>query len=157
MHRFISRLIVTLICFGCGDILSHADDPKTPHKVKLEFRRVELKPGEGFTEAIDPATSEKVYLHKKVELDNRDIDSASSEHMQYKEIDEYLITISFTKEGAKKMETLSKQLQGKKLALLFDGRVIQVPTIVAPLSSGAAILCKTKAEADKIVQALNSR
>lgn len=157
MDKLINNLIISLIYLGYGNILIQADDPKTPPKVKVEFRRVEQNPGEGLTEAIDPSTSEKIYLHKKVELDNSDIASARYEFYRFQEIDNHNADISFTKEGAKKIEALTKQLQRKKLAILLDGKVVMAPTIMAPLTSGAVICCKSKAEADRIVQALNSK
>ena len=46
MNKLISNLIISLIYLGYGNILIQADDPKTPPKVKVEFRRVEQRMGQ---------------------------------------------------------------------------------------------------------------
>jgi preprotein translocase subunit SecD len=130
-------------------------DEKSPPPAKIEFRRAETEAGEGLIEANDPTNSDKVYLHKKVELDNKDIASAFLDFNPQKL--DFIVHVTFTEEGAKKMGALTKQLLNKRLAILLDGKVISAPMITGEFSKNAMIQKLKKEDAERIAKAFGGK
>ena len=104
-------------------------EKKSASSAKIEFRRVETQPAEGLIEADGPKNSEKIYLHKKVELDNKDISSALPDFDPMTR--DFLVHLTFTDEGAKKMAAFSRQSIKKRLAILVDGNVVSVFIVIS--------------------------
>lgn len=123
-------------------------------KVKVEFRRAETKNAEGLVEAKVEGTRTKVYLHKEADATNKDIASARVFEGDNKKV---LIEVTFTKDGAKKIATLSGEHKGKPVAVVIDGKVVCAPVLRAPLTDKAQISGSfTKDEAEKIVKGLTA-
>jgi preprotein translocase subunit SecD len=121
--------------------------------VKLEFRRAELEPAPGLTEATVAGTTDKVYLHKTSDATNEDVaDVRASEDIEKNPA----IDVAFTKAGARKMARLSEEHKGKPLAILVDGKVITAPRIAATFSERAMLTGRfTRDEVEKLVRAIN--
>ncbi len=117
---------------------------------KLGFAIAEASPGEGLVEATIFESDEKVYLRGVTDLNNDDV--AHAFVVSYGEI-----RIEFTEAGAKKVADLTGANIGKRLAVIFDGRVISVPTIRDKITNPAIISGNfTIGEARKIASGIVS-
>lgn len=131
------------------------NDDKAPAPAQIEFRRAETKPAAGLTEADDPMMNDKIYLHKKVELDNKDILSATLDKPP--QARSYVVHLTLTNEGARKMKALTRQLMNKRLAVLVDGKVISAPFITSEVSKHAYVETMNKEMAQRIVNAFGGK
>ena len=123
--------------------------------VKVEVRRAESKPAEGLTEAKVEGTDQKVYLHKEVELSNEDIAGAKAVTDPSKA---NVVDVELTKEGQKKLARLTKDHQGKPLAILVDGKVVAAPVVRDEITGHARISGNfTKEEAERIAKGIKDR
>src|SRR4029079_9321144 len=94
------------------------------------------KRAEGLTEAVVPDSMEKIYLHKAVEATNRDVAEVRAAEDDF---GSPAVEIVFTKAGADKMRTLSGNLNDKRLAILFDGKVVSAPVVRSRFGERAII------------------
>lgn len=132
-----------------------AEEKDKEKTVRIEFRRAETEPGKDLTEAQVAGSTKKVYLHKTVEIEV--IDVASAKLIEDSQMNP-AIELVFTKEGAKKMASLSEKQMGKPIAILIDGKVVSAPIVRASISQKAQITGKmTKEEAEKIVRSIANR
>ena len=68
------------------------------------------------------------------------------------------MALTFTADGARKMEAATRGRSGKPLAVLIDGNVVSCPTIRGVISTTAVVDARyTKAEADRIVAGVMAR
>ncbi len=119
---------------------------------KVAFHLAESKPTDKCLEATLPGSKQKIYLHPQAVLTKKDV--AKAQVTTYRGFP--AISVTFTKEGGAKMAKLTEANQGKKLAVLVDGKVISAPVIRSKISEKAEITGKfTKAEAEKIAEAMN--
>jgi preprotein translocase subunit SecD len=129
-----TRITATLFlaAMWLNSAVTAADDkPKDKPSVKVEFRRAEKEAAEGLTEATVEGSKDKVYLHKTVELTNDDVAEARATLL---EKDGPAVELTLTKEGAMKMEKLTKDHLNKPLAILVDGKVIIAPVVKTVIS-----------------------
>lgn len=131
-----TRGTVLALCVGCA-ILGHARaDEEANAPARMELRRAETEPAEGLVEATVLGTDRKVYLHKTAELTAKDIQNVrAGGDAQGKPT----IEITFTAAGAKKMARLSRQHQGKPLAVMLGGKVLSAPTIRSEITRRAVV------------------
>ena len=123
--------------------------------VKFEVRRAESKPAEGLTEAKVEGTDEKVYLHKEVELTNKDIAGAKAITDKSKA---NIVEVELTKEGRQKLARVTKAHQGKPLAILVDGKVVAAPVVRDEVAGDARITGDfTKEEAERIARGIKGK
>ena len=123
---FPSTSALLLVVFSGCVLSQQAATAAEPTPVKVEFRRAESKPADGLTEATVVGSDKKVYLHKDVEITNKDIDEAKPGLS----IDgEPEVVVRFTKQGAEKMAKMSEAHRGKLLAILVDGKVVCAPLV----------------------------
>ncbi len=123
--------------------------------VKLAFHLAEQKPTKNGIEVTLPGTNQKIYLHPKAELTEKDVARArvTTTNQGFP-----AILVTFTKEGGAKMAKLTEANQGKMLAVLVNGKVISAPTIRSKISEQAMITGQfTKAEAEKIAEGINGK
>jgi preprotein translocase subunit SecD len=140
-----------LCCAALAPWAASADKPA----VKVEFRRAEVKPAEGLTEATVSGTEQKVYLHKVAELTNEDIAGASVVTDKSKAS---VVDVELTKEGRRKLARLTKEHQGKPLAVLIDGKVIAAPVVRDEIDGNARISGNfTKEEAERIAKGIKGK
>jgi len=155
MRQLLHCLSTVAIAFALSNSFLIAHDDKPSAAAKVEFRRAEKDPADGLIEAIDPSDSTKIFLHKKVELDNKD--AASARYEFEPALRQHAVVITFTEDGAKKMAKLTKQIAGKQLAILLDGKVVSAPMVRDEISKMAIISNLKWADVDKIVKAINGK
>lgn len=154
MSTFLRASVLAVASFGFAAPV-FADKPDDKSKVKVEFRRAETEAAEGLIEAKIEGSKNKIYLHKTPDATNADIFSARVIVDEAKRVS---IEIVFTKEGAKKIATLSDEHKDKPVAILIDGKVISAPTLRGNVSEKALISGQfTKEEADTIVAGIISK
>jgi preprotein translocase subunit SecD len=139
-----------LCCVTLAAWAAAADKPA----VKVEFRRAEVKPAEGLTEATVKGTEQKVYLHKVAELTNDDITGAGV----IADKKATVVEVELTTAGQKKLAQLTKEHLGKPLAILIDGKVIAAPVVKAEITGNARINGSfTREEAERIVKGIKGK
>lgn len=125
-----------------------------PH-TKIALHLAEDKPTEQCKEVTVSSTNQKVYLHPEALLTEKDVAEAKVTQTD-KGVPE--ISVTFTKEGGKKMARLTEANQGKRLAIVVDGKVISAPVIRSKVADRAVITGNfTKAEAEKIAKEINQK
>jgi len=145
----LSKMLAVVALAALGASLAMAADPP---RAKVEFRRAETKAAEGLTEATIAGTDTKIYLHKEVELTNKDIAGASVEDDKDRGVS---VRITLTKEGAQKAAKLSEAHLDKPLAILVDGKVVSAVTVRAKFGGNVAISGNfTKADAEKLAKSI---
>jgi preprotein translocase subunit SecD len=154
MRALFRGSVFATACLALAVPLAVAGPDEKP-KVKVEFRRAETKNADGLTPATIAGTDEKIYLHATADATNADIAEA---RVAVDGACNPAIEVTFTKDGAKKMEALSEKHQDKPLAILIDGKVVSAPVVRAKFSDKAQITGKfTKEEVEKIVKAINAK
>ena len=129
--------------------LQESDQPPDDRKPQVEFRLAEDQPTEGMVEAEVEGTKEKVYLHRAAALTSADV-AAAQAAVDPNNLDPS-IEIRFNEAGAKKVEKLSGDNIGRRLAVVVGGKVISAPVIRMKIGDRAVIAGKfTKAEAEKL-------
>jgi len=124
--------------------------------VRFEVRAAEEAPADGLRAAVVTDSKRTVYLHPEVVVSNGDIAKASAQ--RNREGDSYGLALTFTADGARKMEAATRGRSGKPLAVLIDGNVVSCPTIRGVISTTAVVDARyTKAEADRIVAGVMGR
>lgn len=96
------------------------------------------------------------YLLAEAKLGSRDVESA--EASPSKTGGGYLVTITFTKAGAKKWKDLTEATIDKNVAIVTDGEVISAPTILGAIPNGVAEITGTftLAEAEKLAAGIEA-
>jgi preprotein translocase subunit SecD len=146
--------VAAALCVGFLAPLAVAR-PDEKEKVRVEFKRAETKPTDGYVEATIEGTNEKVYLLKRADATGADIAKASA---GTDDNNNPLIEIEFTKDGAKKIAALSEAQQNKRIAIVIDGKVVSAPLVRAKIGSRAQITGKfEKQEVERIIKAINAK
>jgi len=142
--------------FACCVTTGPANQDVRKSPIKFELRRAESKPAEGLTEAVVEGTNEKVYLHKETAITNKEIAEAQA---TTDDSNKPAIAITFTKEGQKKFAELSREHQGKPLAIIVDGKVLCAPIVRDEISGNKAMIIGsfTKEEAEKIANGIKAK
>ena len=131
-----------------------ADAPTDEPAAVAEIRLAENEPADALIEAEIVGTAEKVFLHRTAAVTSKDIAEASGILDEY---DRPAISITFTDDGSKKIAEVTGNHQGKRLAIVVDGRVITAPTIFTRVGKKVRITGNfTEQEATRICKALNA-
>ncbi len=155
VSRCIHLILSTIIGFTYA-VPVWADKPEDKPQPKFEIRKAETKPAEGLTEAAVGDGTKKVYIHKSAELTGTDIAEASV--TREKNTEKLQIEITFTKEGGKKMQTLTENHKDKPIAILVAGKIVAAPEVKVAISTKAMITGTfSREEADAIVRAITSK
>ncbi len=117
--------------------------------VQFEVRLVEKDPAPGLKEAnIEGGGT--VYLHDEVVVTNSDI--AQAKVIPRPGGSDFMVSVTFTPAGARKMQAATEGNIGKRMAILIDGVVITAPVVRSVLSESAVVEGHlTKQEAERIV------
>ena len=130
MHSFTCGVVLLSTLVGALFQTAQKQDEKA--RVKIEFRRAETSPGEGLTEATEPGTSRKIYLHKTADVTAADIAEARpSQNADGKPVME----ITLTKEGEENGRPDRKAIS-KPLAILINGKLVMAPVVHSPSPTG---------------------
>jgi preprotein translocase subunit SecD len=100
-------------------------------------------------------TSEKLWVKNAPILTEQDIQSVSA----FKEREDNGINITLTPDGAKKFKNGIKDMQGKRLAMIIDGRLVSAPVLmVTDFGNKAQIMGNlSEDEVHKIVSDINHK
>jgi preprotein translocase subunit SecD len=150
-----SRYLGLAVAF-LGTALAAVSCADEPAKVLLEIRRAETTPAEGLTPATVLGRDKTIYLHPKAEVTGSDIAVAriTSNNPPVSPVIEFI----FTKEGAKKMETLTEKHLNKPIAILMDGRVLSAPVIREKISGRAQITGSySREDAERLVKSIPAK
>ncbi len=121
--------------------------------VKFEVRLAEDHPAPGLQEAKVTGTDRKVYLSQDVVVTNGDI--LRAEVAPGSNPSQFSVSIEFTPDGGRKMQSATGSHIDKRMAILLDGQVVMALTIRSPIGSSVVITGQfTKAEAERIVNGL---
>ncbi|MBN1854048.1 MAG: DUF1559 domain-containing protein, partial [Pirellulales bacterium] len=121
-----------------------AQDPRT----FLEFHLAESNPRENLMKAILDHNKETVYLHKDPVLTGQHVTSAQVVNI---DSNQPAVVVTFTEEGQQILKKVTTDHQGKRLAVLVDGKIVTAPTIRATISKVALITGNfDRAEAERI-------
>lgn len=152
MRSLFRGSLFAVACLSCVGPLAAWPDEK---KVTVEFRRAETKPADGLAEATVEGSNQKVYIPKKADATTADIAEAKAA------LDgggKPALDITFTKEGAKKMATLTEKHRDKPLAILISGKVVSAPIVREKFGERAQINgAFTQEEIESLVKALNAK
>jgi preprotein translocase subunit SecD len=143
MRHSLRAGVALIVCVALGGAL--AAEP-----VRVEVRRAESKPTEGYTEATVRGTANKVYVSNQAGLITKDIAQAR--------LVDTSVELAFTREGQKKLAVLSKQQLNKPVAIIVDGEVIAAPVVRSRLRDKAVISGQfSRPELEKLVKRINER
>jgi preprotein translocase subunit SecD len=123
-------LIIILSLLGC------AGPEEKSEKVAVEFRLAEIEPDEGLTEMTISGSEEKFYLHDEVLLTNADIAFALASSWENRPV----VELTLTQPGGDKFARITRDNIGRRIGILVDGKLINVPIIRAPIEQGKAII-----------------
>ena len=124
--------------------------------VRFEVRLAEDAPSAGLRAATVGDSGRTVYLPEDVVLSNSDI--ARAEALRNREGNSYSVVVTFTPEGARKMEAATRGHSGRPMAVLLDGRVVTCPIVRSVITTSAVVDAHyPKAEADRIVAGILGR
>lgn len=145
--------LLILLAMSLGHGLAFMQVPN--RGVKVEFHWAEGAPGIGLTEAKVPKTGESIYLHKEVLITNEDITEAQALE-DPSTAGGYKIALVFSKQAAERIAKATERFEGKRLAVLVEGRVISAPFLAGSIYDKAVITGEiTKVEAERIARELN--
>jgi protein-export membrane protein SecD len=92
---------------------------------------------DGFQILYSPDDPPQTYLvEEKSLLGGRDIEKASAEA----DGDNAIVRLTLKLDGARKLQDITRQNIGRRLAVVLDGDVISAPVIRQPITTGAALL-----------------
>ena len=127
---------------------------KQQDRVKIEFRLAESSPSKRLQELTIEGTSEKLYVHKEVIVNNKDLVAARP--IPSLVPNSFDIEIEFSVAGAKKISKASTENIGKRIAILIDGKAIVAPVLRSTISNKAVIAGSapsfTKDEAEELAR-----
>jgi hypothetical protein len=117
--------------------------------VRFEVRLVEKDPAPGL-KAANIEGGGTVYLHDEVVVTNSDIMQAKV--IQRPGGSDFMVSVTFTPAGARKMHAATEGNIGKRMAILIDGVVVSAPVVNSVLSESAVVEGHlTRQEAERIV------
>ena len=128
---------------------------KDQPRVEFEMRLVEEKPAAGLIEAA--FEDRKLYLHEKAVITNRDVlDACAVEGIREGLFE---IEIVLSPEGTEIMSKASAAHIGKPMAILLNGEIKSVATLVSELSSSSIMISGNfnREQAEKLADGIKSK
>jgi preprotein translocase subunit SecD len=145
--KFATALLIGLLALAL-----HGKAPQDNHKPRLEFRLVANDNEPAADEFSDG--QEKLRVLRDVVLDDSAIQSAQAK----REKNIYAVSLTMTQEGAQRLKKATGDNIGRRLAIIFDGKIISAPTIRSAIGEKAMITGGagkfSKEEADAMVAAI---
>jgi preprotein translocase subunit SecD len=122
MHpRIVSRVLVAL------SIVVTAVNSAPVKPRPLEFHLAEPDRAKGLIRMRIEGRTGFIYLHPKIELDDRDIERAVPVKGQ---LGEPAVQVKLTSSGFSKMRDLTRKYQKRMLAIVASGKVVATPIII---------------------------
>jgi hypothetical protein len=148
--KVLAAVAVLAAGLGAGANLFSTGGGEVIAAVRFEVRLAEEAPGNGLRAAVVADSKRTIYLHQDVVVANGDIAKASAQRNSTG--DTYSVIVTFTAEGAKRMEAATRGHNGKPMAVLLEGEVVSCPTVRGVIGTAAVVDARyTKTEADRIV------
>ena len=151
------RIFVIAVLFAMLAPWLCAGPATTQPAVRLQFRLVADDADKAGAESLPKVDqpAETLNVLKRVELDDRDIQSAKVD----RQIDgEETVSITFTDEGGRKLSDLTANNLHRRLAIIFDGKILSAPMIQSRIGREATISLShntTGADAKDLAETLN--
>ena len=148
----IAGIFASALILFAASLQLHASD--APH---LQFRLVAEAADTAPADTLADSTNNKASLHvrREVLLDETAISSATVTKAPM--VGGVQIEVTFTEAGAKRFAEITGANIGKRLAMIFDGKVLSAPTIRSVIHDKAVITGQlTTAEAEVVANALNA-
>jgi preprotein translocase subunit SecD len=147
----VSLAVAALVLFG--SFLSLRTSFETHAAVRFEVRLAEDAPAAGLREVRVPDSGRAIYLHPDVVVGNADI--ARAEIVQGNEASVFLVSVTFTPEGARKMSAATQNHIGKPVAILIDDELVMAPTLRSAIGGQAEINGNySREQAERIVKGI---
>ena len=143
LHRKLG--VVAIVAAGIFALTVTAAEPS-----RLQFRLVANEGDSAAAEEL-PHGGEKLRVLKDVVLDERGINSAERQA----DGQNYSVSVKMTPDGAGRLREATSKNIGRRLAVVFDGKVLTAPTIRSTIGEAAVITGRlSREEADAIVKAV---
>ena len=130
---------VLLSCLAICLALPHPTLRIPYQHARIEFRWAEMNPGKKLTEAIIPKTQEKIYIHNKAILTNKDVLEAGVTRQPFRTQEVYQVDVTLVHNAAHRMTAATTGHSGLRLAMLIDGKVISAPWVQGIISDKLTI------------------
>lgn len=141
---------VLLIGIGAGARYWTAATANLVAAVRFEIRLAEESSAPALREATVGGESRKIYLHADTVVTNSDI--AEAHVSPGNAPSTFGVVVTFTADGAAKMQRATQNHIGRPLAILIDGQVVIAPVLRSRITSSAVVSGDyTRAEAERIV------
>jgi preprotein translocase subunit SecD len=124
---------------------------ETHARVRFEVRLAEDKPAPGLSETKVSGTERMIYLHPEIVLSNEDVAVAEVSKDGNARV---AVSLKFTAEGTRKIQTATAGHVGRPVAILIDGAVVMAPLLKSALGDSAMITGMTSAEAERIANGM---
>jgi hypothetical protein len=146
---YLSIMLMAIVAFVVMSRLWSPFINNVQAAVRFEVRLVERNAAPGL-KAAKMEDDGIVYLHDEVIVTNSDI--AQAKAIQRPGGSDFMVSVTFTSEGARKMRAATERNIGKRMAILIDGVVVTAPVVRSVLNGSAVIEGHlTKQEAERIV------
>jgi len=151
-NRIFGILSAALILFAAPLQLRASDTPR------LQFHLVaEAADAAPADTLADPGSKETLRVRKEVLLDESAVARASVTISPVRGVPIVSVTVDFNEAGAKRFAQITAANMGKRLAIVFDGKLLSAPTIRSVIRDKAVITGQfTAAEAEVVANALNA-
>jgi hypothetical protein len=146
---YLSIMLIAIVAFVAVSRLWSPFINNVQAAVQFEVRLVEKDPAPGL-KAANIEGGGTVYLHGEVVVTNSDI--AQAKAIPRPGGSDFMVSITFTPAGARKMRETTERNIGKQMAILIDGVVVTAPVVNSVFSESAVVEGHlTKQEAERIV------
>lgn len=135
-------------CAASGGKAASEPQRKTP----IRFHLASTTKLDGYMPAVDER-GEELYIAPRPALTEADVQSASASHAERGSF----ITLMLTPDGAKKLDELTRDNLGQRLAIFVDHELVVSPLISSRVNGGVAQISGnfTRERAEHIVASLN--
>ena len=143
------------LAFVAGILLACGPPPVRNWR-RVEFHLAEYEAAPGLIPAKIAGQNTPVFLHERVELDDRDLDGATLAKGEY---GLSLVRVQLTKAGKTKLHHLFETYQKRFIAIVIGGRVVAVPRISGALTDDFLEITGnlTEDEAARLTKSLGGR
>jgi preprotein translocase subunit SecD len=156
-HLIGASLAVFVLCQLAG--CAAGGNPPQPSAAQtlryVEFRRVAYQEEPGYTMVRPPWMDERIYVAPEAIVNEKDIASTTTVDMK----EQFGVGVEFTRGGARRLARFTGDNVGGYMALILDGRVIQVLPILEPVREGRLLLAGgfNKEQATKLAADIDAR
>jgi hypothetical protein len=123
-------LLIALSLFAC----SSRWEGEAP--IEMQFRVARERAAEGLTPMPIEGSRVRLYLREQVLLTNADLKSAAPGV----EDDKPVVVLRFTRKGGMKLEDVTRENKGQRMAVVLDSVLVSAPRITDVLESSRAVI-----------------